>query len=333
MQTDALYAPDNHNFPLFHDVGLLDDPDIAPLPGSFSLVSEDSGLYDFGHGDALISQYGFMEPSSVKLSTTFNYELTDDNGGTPDVQLISDDAVHFAIHSPKLRAVSCNGFNGLLSPLDSIASVPLTSAVLNLLLHALYELSAARYMPSIEDLATAVDVLELYGLSKKAYVCHTSSLFQAILSHAPSLPLECYKLAAHADIEDLAVLVSPYTLRLSISKITEEDVVRMGPIYMKRLFCLHLGRVDAVKRILLPPPAQHLSTNICDGTSQRRLSRAWIMTVANMIWNLSPNISAISLETRMGAIANEIECPECVEELSHRIKQLLIDLSLIERTI
>ncbi|KZV71377.1 hypothetical protein PENSPDRAFT_684614 [Peniophora sp. CONT] len=322
MPTDAPNTLHDCDWSSPGNSGLLDDSDIAPLSESFGF--EDLDLSQLSQTPAL---------PLVKLSTTFNHELTDENGGTPDVQLISYDAVHFAVHAAKLRAVSSNNFSGLISPLDIIAFAPLTSAVLNLLLHAVYELDPAKYAPSIGDLATAVEALEHYGLSKEMHMRSTSPLFQAIMSHAPSLPLECYKLAAHANIEELAVLVSPYTLRLSLSEITEEDGVCMGALYMKRLFFLHMGRVEALKRILLPPPALHLFTNECDAVSQRRPSRAWTMTVAEMTWNLGPNLSAISLETRMGAIAKELDCPECVIQLEHRVEQLLLEYSLIKRTI
>lgn len=133
-----------------------------------------------------------------------------------------------------------------------------------------------------------MEALEPFGLSKETHTSSTSPLFRAILSRAPSSPLGCYKLAAHARIEELAVVISPYTFHLSLTSLTDEDVVCIGAHYTQRLFLLHLGRVDALKRILLPPPGLHPSSLLCDIESPRQLGRGWIMAVAELAWDLSP---------------------------------------------
>lgn len=71
-----------------------------------------------------------------------------------------------------------------------------------------------------------------------------------LLAQWPVFPLELYALAAHFDLLDLAVQTSPHLLALPLSILTDPIVERMGAIYTKRLFFLHLGRADALKRIL-----------------------------------------------------------------------------------
>lgn len=113
-------------------------------------------------------------PSTFRLSTTFNHDFLTADGIEPDCVLIAHDGVHFVVIAAKLRALSCNNFGSLLelptgspsssSPTPSsstsptsasssiVAVVPLSSAVLNILLHAVYGLSVAAYAPVTEDL-------------------------------------------------------------------------------------------------------------------------------------------------------------------------------------
>ncbi|VDC06274.1 unnamed protein product [Peniophora sp. CBMAI 1063] len=209
-------------------------------------------------------------PSSVRVSTRFNFDFLSAEGDVPDALLVTHDNVHFAVFASKLRAASFNDFGGLLLSSNTPSSIPLTSSVLNLLLHAIYGLSAAEY--TREDLAAAVEALQPLGLSKEAYMKTTSTLSQEILRRAPSAPLVCYKLAAHAGIEELAVLISPYTLCISLNVLTDEDVVCIGAHYTRRLFFLHIDRVEAIKGILLPPPEPHSSSSTCDTSSAPRTS-------------------------------------------------------------
>ena len=145
-------------------------------------------------------------------------------------------------------------------------------------------------------LAVAVDALELFELSKKVLMARDAPMFLAILIRAPAEPLACYSLAAHAEIEELAIMVSPYTLSLPLSEVTDEDAMRIGPCYLKRIFFLHLGRVEALKRILFPPPNLHPSTDDCKAEDQRPVSRAWTVAVGEMSWNLSPSTPRWSAE-------------------------------------
>ena len=62
----------------------------------------------------------------------------------------------------------------------------------------------------------------------------------------------------------------------------------MGPVYLKRLFFLHFGRIDALKRVLLPPPHPHPPTQHCDFTEQKHLTRAWALASAYFAWDARP---------------------------------------------
>ncbi|KZV71860.1 hypothetical protein PENSPDRAFT_629562 [Peniophora sp. CONT] len=327
MQTDTLYAP-------------VDDPWIS---ANWPNTASNGGYESFNDGDPIYQRVWYGPPGVApdfglqdqwfSYSAAFNGDFVDPDGNTPDFDLVANDGVYFAVTASKLRSSSRNNFGGLLVSSNSSAVIPLSSNVLNLVLHGVYGLSPAKFAPSVDDLAAAVDALEPYGLPKQDLVAHDAPLFRAILMRAPANPIACFTLAARAELEELAVVVSPYTLNVALSEVTNEDAIRIGPRYLKRLFFLHLGRVDALKRILLPPPDLHLPTGACKAEDQRRVSRAWTMAVAEMSWDLSPNISVMSLEARMRALGRGWECTQCLNGLDTRIRRLLVDWSLIKTTI
>ncbi|KZV76084.1 hypothetical protein PENSPDRAFT_646626 [Peniophora sp. CONT] len=351
MQSDTLPAFDGTYW-----ASLVQDMSWLPSSSSGDLDFED--FMDFGPelGDAQafptsgfrtsdelepIDQYNTpaspeaeLEPSTISISTVFNLDRVEADGSTPDFYLIASDGVHFAVNAAKLRENSINQFGGLLASTNSMAAMPLSSTVLNMLLHTIYGLSAAQYAPAVDDLAATIDASEPYGLSMEVLACHpTSPLFEAILSRAPSQPLECYSLAAHAKLEDLAGVISPYTLSLPLPDVTEENAECMGPSYLRRLFFLHLGRMEALKRILRAPPTPHPPTEDCDGYAEYLHPGAWVQRVGEIVWGASPNISSISLETRLSAIGKETDCTECQHYLAHRVKKLVTEWSLVKNTI
>ena len=66
-----------------------------------------------------------------------------------------------------------------------------------------------------------------------------------------------YALAASHDLYSLAVPISSHLLSYPLHMLTDELAEKIGPVYLKRLFFLHLGRLDALRRLLLPPPHPH----------------------------------------------------------------------------
>ncbi|KZV76273.1 hypothetical protein PENSPDRAFT_680227 [Peniophora sp. CONT] len=321
------------DFDQFLDLGL--DPELAEGGAStafgFGTSEELEQVYQ---GNASVSPSAELEPSSMRVSAVFNVDRLDADGNSPDFDLVASDGVHFAVNAAKLRANSLNGFNSLPVLTSSTATVPLSSTVLNLLLHTIYGISATKYTPTVDDLVATLDALEQYGLSKEALVYHPeSTLFEAILLRAPSQPLECFVLAAHAGLDELAIAVSPYTLSLVLSDLSDEDTDRMGAPYLRRLFFLHLGRLEALKRIIRQPPMAHPLTQFCDGYSNNALSDEWRKHAAKITWDASPAISPISLESRLSAVGKVTDCPECLHQLDHRVKQLLVEWSLIKNTI
>ena len=91
-------------------------------------------------------------------------------------------------------------------------------------------------------------------------------------------------LAAHHQLEDLAVQVSAHLLSFHLYNLTDEMVDRMGARYMKRLMFLHIQRVEAFKAILIVPPPAHEGCRVHEG----RVQNKWALAVAGMLNDLSP---------------------------------------------
>lgn len=228
------------------------------------------------------------------MSTTF-FPGSQHFSTPPDTVLLTTDNVFFYVHSEFLLAVSENRFRELLllsqrpsSDQNPIIHVPENSTVLNIVLHTVYDMSCVQYSPSFAALVTAVNRLPVYGIPPKKRIAPSTPLFSLLLSHASSYPLELYALAASYDLYDVAASTSSLLLSFPLASITDEMAELIGPIYLKRLFFLHFGRSDALKRVLLPPPHPHPPTALCDFTEQKKLTRAWALASAYLAWDARP---------------------------------------------
>jgi len=279
------------------------------------------------------------ESSLVSISTTFY-------PGAPyipvaDIVLLSNDSVWFYADRAKLLESSENGFKSMLSStrersddlFDNIIAVHESSIILNIVLHAIYDISCAQYNPSFDAIVEAISSLSTYGVPPHSRLSPTSSLFSLLTSYAPIMPLELYTLAASYDIYDLAAVASQYLHSLSLASMSDDLVVRMGAVYLKRLFFLHYGRVDALKRILLAPPVTHTPTPQCDFTEQKKLTRAWALASASLVWEARADISTSGIESALIPLGNEMRCDLCRATLRDRIKTAVVDWSNIRTTI
>jgi len=256
------------------------------------------------------------EDTLVSVSTTF-FPGAQIHSLPPDLVLLSSDSVFFYVHTNVLHGASENAFGGLLPPsskappgqLGPVVMVSESSTILNIILHAIYDMSCSHYSPSFESLAAALSVLTTYGLSIKRYAGASTPLHSLLLAHAPLYPLELYTLAASFDLYDLAVSTSSHLLSFSLASLTDEMADKIGARYLRRLFFLHFGRADALKRLLLPPPHPHAPTNDCDFTEQKKLTRAWALASAYLAWDARPGMFESKLHSS-GIDINSIQtCP------------------------
>ena len=240
-----------------------------------------------------------------------------------DLILLSSDGVFFYVHTTQVLSVSNNQFNGLVPPkpaktkvrddLEPVLSLPESASVLNIVLHVVYDLSCAHYHPGLETLILAVDAMATYGLSPRQHIAPSTPLYSLILNQAPMQPIVIYALAAAHDLYELAVPVSSHLLSFALHTLTDEIATRIGPVYMKRLFFLHLGRLDALKRLLLPPPHPHPPTTSCDFTEQKKLTRAWALASAYLAWDARPGTHLVfELRGVNNVLSDDATlCPTC----------------------
>lgn len=280
----------------------------------------------------------------------------------PDLILLSSDQVFFYVHSHILLNASMNNFCSLLplsprniartpshigtpgsnsapspAPLDDslnpqnqpVLNMPQHSTVLNIILHAIYDLSCAHYSPPVDTLITAVEEMPGLGLPLKTLISPNTALYNLILSYAPLYPLQLYALAAHHDLSDLAVPISSHLLSFSLPQLEDSMAERIGPIYLKRLFFLHFGRMEALKRILLNPPHPHAPTSYCDFTDQKKLTRAWALASAYLAWDARPDISTSAMESALNPLIEHLSCELCKQSMRERVKNLVVQWSVV----
>ncbi|KAH9048939.1 hypothetical protein EDB84DRAFT_1556405 [Lactarius hengduanensis] len=241
----------------------------------------------------------------------------------------------------KIAAASTNGFNSLLPlkehshPEDAgnILPLHLDSIVVNILLHTIYNMSVAHYAPTPDAVISTVESLEEYGLSVKTYLAPATPLYTLFLGTAPQAPIEFYALAGSYDLHHLAIPISSFLLSYSLASLTDELAVKMGPMYLKRLFYLHLGRVEALKRLLLPPPQPHVPTSTCDFSEQKKLTRAWALASAYLAWDVRPDLSTHAIEAALRPLGDYLACDSCKQLLRERINTLVAQWSIVKRTV
>ncbi|CAK5282851.1 unnamed protein product [Mycena citricolor] len=279
--------------------------------------------------------------AQMTVSSTFGPEAEflsqtpdGDCASAPDIVLRTSDGVNFYVHSDKID-VESHRLSGHITSIHhrdgpSVVDVPETSTVLNVILHALYGISCAQYSPSVDVLVEAVDSMLSYGMDPQSFILPSTTLYSMLLSQAPLSPLRVYTLAARYDIMELAVPTSSHLLSFQLSALTDADVEEMGPVYLKRLMFMHNGRIDALRRALMPPPYPHPPTSECSFANQKSLTRAWTMAAAYLAWDIRPDMSTHTIEASLRPLSNLLPCNLCKRALNDRIKSVVIQWSLVK---
>uniref|UniRef100_A0A8H7XPF2 Uncharacterized protein n=1 Tax=Psilocybe cubensis TaxID=181762 RepID=A0A8H7XPF2_PSICU len=227
----------------------------------------------------------------ISISTSF----PPNTDPAPNTIFASNDNVYFyTIYQNILKALPDAFRPCLIAPLSdpyyrtTVIVLNLPSGELNIILHALYKTSPADNAPSFEMLVRAIDRMPSYGLSAEHLITPHTPLYQLLLAHAPLYPLDSYALAAHHHLAPLASTVSSHLLSHDMSTVSDEMAERIGPVYLKRLLLLHSGRFTALKDILLHAPEPHPETDTCSFEEQRKVTRAWALVSAYLVWDAKP---------------------------------------------
>ncbi|TFK24351.1 hypothetical protein FA15DRAFT_741776 [Coprinopsis marcescibilis] len=266
----------------------------------------------------------------VSVSSSFRPGSHD---ATHDAILRSSDTVLFYVHSNIMKASSPRIFDQFFASAtsqDDIIDVPESSAVLNVLLHSLYDMSCASYAPSFDILEEAVDRMAFYHISPASQIHPGRRLFSLMLTHVPLLPLRIYTFAAHYQLHELAVQSSSYTLALSVSTVTDEMAQRMGGVYLKRLMLLHIGRQETFKTIFQDPPGTHPVTRACGYEDQKRLARAWTLATAYLGWEGHIDLPINVIRASFSDLEEGLQCEGCKSTLRDRVEEVAVQWAAVK---
>jgi len=301
------------------------------------------------------------------VCNTFSPAASADNG-RPDLIVHSTDAVLLYCHQALLAVKSSNHFNHLLgysscslctvarqriqssqsrgssySPEPRLSCVPTVSQLptvfvseesqtFSVVLHMVYNIPLKPHSADLDTIRAALGCLEKYGCSVPE---NDSDIWTVLLEQAPANALSVYGIGATYSSDDsLCTLASQYTLSSSLTTLTEADSLLMGPLYMRRLFVLHIERLEELKNILRVLPDQHPPTADCPPISQSALRSQWEASIANILMQDCPqNTQTSDLVENFGPIFDATACHICKESINSHISWMVQDWARVKRTI
>ncbi|KIM25903.1 hypothetical protein M408DRAFT_314531 [Serendipita vermifera MAFF 305830] len=270
------------------------------------------------------------------MSTTF-YPREDHPS---DLIIISADNVFFSVHKRILLLKTNNFFGGLLQVEDDVILnifllvVSEASEVFNLVLHAFYDFDPTNYKPTLDQVAEMLNKLPQYGLPLSAVITHGKPMYNLILGMSLTKPLDIYALVAQHRLEPLAVEVSHHLLATPLHNLTDEHCLSMGPIYLRRLTFLHLGRTERLKKLLRDPPSGHRPTMQCDTVDQKhKLMALWKEATGELCWEASASTPVSLFHAVLSPLVDKLNCEECKTSTREKIRKLIVDWTMVKTTI
>ena len=226
-----------------------------------------------------------------------------------DLVLLSSDHVYFFVHSAVLLKYSENGFAGLLGG-DKVY-LPEDSEVLNLVLHAFYNLDPSKFRPTVVLMTAALRSLQNYYVSLDALLTPSHPMSNTILHLGIQSPLETFAMVASFKLEHLAIEVSKKLVSVPLHSLTDDLAEKMGPLYLRRLVFLHLGRIDRLKQLLMRPHSLHPVTKDCYESDQKRLQNQWKALAVALTWNAQPDLSPQRIHSTFTTLVPKTTCNQC----------------------
>ncbi|KAF7985950.1 hypothetical protein HWV62_43894 [Athelia sp. TMB] len=280
------------------------------------------------------------QPTSRSLQQQHRMLFSDPSESDADLLICTSDDVSFHLHSEVLLAQSDNFLGNILKSFhhgrrDEIPlfTVSETAAVFTIVVCAIYNLPYTDYDPSFPTLIAAVDAMKSYGLPVAALASYNTPLFDILLAQAPTHPLPLFALAAHHTLEPLAVAASTHLIAFSLADISDDVATRIGPLYLKRLFFMHLGREEALRRLLLPHLVPHVPTEECSAADQLPLLRAWALGASALAWDSNGDLAPDAIRTALTPLGAHLTCATCLRGLEDRIDVVTRNWACTKRTI
>ncbi|KAJ8083888.1 hypothetical protein PM082_002654 [Marasmius tenuissimus] len=271
-------------------------------------------------------------------SSTFGPMVAGSGRPPVDMLLLSGDSVMFYTDEKTLLDASKNSFKRLL-PFTSkelsrrvLFLHDISSSELEIMLRAIHDVSSVPEQSlidvDVQTLIRAIDNLPEYGISPVACITPKTHLYRLLLSCAPLHPLEIYAQAAHHGLAPLAVTVSSHTLVVELAQLTDELSMRMGSVYALRLFQLHTGRVEILKKLLSRDLGLHNPTPRCSFDGQRVLKAKWNLGVAFMFSKIKPDTATSTIREIMMSHTAGIGCRECNNLRDRCLRDIINDWTM-----
>lgn len=290
-----------------------------------------------------------VEEVVISISTTF-YPGNPAISSPTDIVISSNDGVLFYLYSQRLAAAgftllaALSPVQGLgLSGLGSCNSFPQegpiklseSSVSLSIIFHIVYNISCAAFSPSLDAIAEAITCMSGYHLIPSTLITPSTFMYTYLMAqYAPFQPLELYILAGSHHIEPLAVDASSHLLGINLGKVTDDMASAMGASYLRRLFFMHQGRLERLKKVLIKPPALHDDTDAdCDTKKKASLKSKWALMVTNLVWDAKPDISPYAIQQNLRLSAGTTTCPQCEGSWEERIREAVMEWATVKFTI
>ena len=211
-------------------------------------------------------------------------------GAFPDLVLVTADNARFFVHISVLLQASTNNFANVFNNTGESFHVPETGFVMDIALHVIYGIPYVHRPAPLDVVEAAIATLTKYGITVQAFATPPLPLYGLLLSHAPFRPIETYAIAGHYNMELVAVATSSHLLGYDTSKLSDELVVKMGSVYLRRLCDLHSFRLKTLRDIVLRPPRAHI---VNSGGGQEslhsELGQMWAFAAAELVWEALPS--------------------------------------------
>lgn len=143
---------------------------------------------------------------------------------------------------------------------------------------------------SLEQIGALFGALVKYGFSPREVIRRGHCIYDIIHSVAINNPLDSFALVCKYGLETLAVEISRYLVAIPLYNLSDQNCLDMGPLYLRRLCFLQIGRTERLKALLRDVPVGHAPTRMCDAIDQRRnLQAAWKQATSEIVQDMAPD--------------------------------------------